>query len=90
MSVHAVIPWNFVSMTNDAKKIEVEGNTVGECLNYLIEKHPSLKADLFNRDGRLHHDIVIYLNKASTYPDQLGKTVSDGDELSISVLIGGG
>lgn len=90
MSISAVIPWNFVSMTDDTKKVQVEGTTVGECLQNLIEQYPKLKPDLYNKDGRLHSDIIIYINKTMTYPDQLDKPVQDGDELSLSVLIGGG
>jgi molybdopterin converting factor small subunit len=90
MSVNAVIPWNFVSMTNDTKQIQVEGETVGECLENLIEKYPTLKPDLFNKNGRLHNDIILYVNKTMTYPNELAKPVQDGDELAISVLIGGG
>ena len=90
MSVNTVVPWNLLSSTNDAKQIAVEGKTVGECLMNLIEKHPGLKPDLFNANGKLHSDVAIYLNNESTYPDQLAKPVKDGDELNISLMIHGG
>ena len=90
MIVTAVIPWNLVSFTNKTKQVKVEGSTVGECLEDLIDQYPQMKADLFNRDGKLHSDIIIYLNNKTTYPEQLKKPVQEGDELNISVLIGGG
>ena len=90
MSVNTVLPWNLMSFTNDKKEIAVDGGTIGECLENLIEKFPALKPDLFNKNGRLHNDIIIYLNNKTTYPEQLAKAVQDGDELNISILIGGG
>ena len=90
MSVTAVIPWNFVSMTGDTKEVELEGSTVGECLGDLVEKYPSLKPDLFNKSGKLHNDIIISVNKKMTYPNQLDRPVEEGDQIAISVLIGGG
>ncbi len=90
MSVTAVIPWNFVSMTGDTKEVQIEGKTVGECLDNLVEKHPSLKPDLFNKTGKLHNDIIISVNKKMIYPEQLDKPVEEGDKINISVLIGGG
>ncbi|MBN1687404.1 MAG: MoaD/ThiS family protein [Spirochaetales bacterium] len=90
MSATAVIPWNLTAFTNKSKQVNVEGSTVGECLEHLVRQFPEMKPDLFNKDGKLHNDIIIYLNKRTTYPEQLAKPVEDGDELSISVLIGGG
>lgn len=69
---------------------EVKGGTVGECLNQLIKKLPELKPWLFDEKGNLHDYIDIFVNKESAFPEQLSRSVKDGDELHILVLIGGG
>ena len=35
---------------NGAKAVEVNGSTVGECLEHLVDKFPKLK--LFDKDGK--------------------------------------
>ena len=68
--------------------IEVDGDTVGECLKKLVEQFPKL--ELFDKNGRLLDYFGIYINGESTYPKELDMPVKDGDELSIVLMIGGG
>ncbi|MFC2002037.1 MoaD/ThiS family protein [Chloroflexota bacterium] len=74
--------------TNKQQIVEVNGNTVGECLRNLVEQFPRLK--LFEKDGQLLAYIEIYINGESAYPQELDKPVKDGDELSIILMIDGG
>ncbi len=68
----------------------VEGSTVAECLDDLIRQFPDLRKSLFDKDGKLHSFLDIYVNKESAYPETLAKPVKEGDELHIMFLIGGG
>ena len=43
MSVKVNIHQNFRHLTNDLSTIEVNGKTVGECLNDLINQFPNLR-----------------------------------------------
>ncbi len=70
--------------------VEVKGNTVGECLDHLIIKYPGMREALFDKKGKLRNVIEIYVNMKSAYPDELAKTVSDGDEVHIIYLLTGG
>jgi sulfur-carrier protein len=90
MGVKIIIPWTMVYITNDVKEFEVEGNTVGVCLEDLIERIPRLKPEIFSEDGTLKTDILIYVNDESVYPDPLKKNVTDGDTLAVMTLIAGG
>ena len=76
--------------TNNQQVVEVNGNTVGQCLDHLAKQFPRIKQWLFDKNGKVHSHIDIYVNKESTYPDKLAKPVRDGDELHITFLIGGG
>ena len=75
---------------NDVKISEVNGNTAGECLRHLVEQFPIIEKELFDKNGKLAPSIDIYVNKESTYPEELSKPVKDGDELDILIIIGGG
>jgi MoaD family protein len=78
------------SFTNNTKMIEVNGTTVGECLNHLVKQFPIMKKQLFSEKGNLFENILISINGESAYPEQLAKPVKDGDELKIAPIIGGG
>ncbi len=76
--------------TQGRQSIEVDGRTVGECLHKMIESYPKMQAVLFDNQGRLRHEIEIYLNMASAFPDELAKPVQSGDEIHITMMLAGG
>ena len=76
--------------TKGQRIVEVNGSTVGQCLDDLIKQFPSIKQGLFDGNGKLHSYINVYVNGESTYTEVLAKPVKAGDELHIIFLIGGG
>ena len=90
MSVKINIHASFSRLTNGLTVVEVNGNTVGQCLDELVKRFPQLKKKLFEKNGTLSRIIDIYLNGESTYPEELEAPVKDGDELHIVVIISGG
>jgi len=77
-------------LTNNQDTVEVHGNTVGQCLEQLIAQFPGTRQWLFDKDGKLHRLVDIYVSGESAYPEELAKPVKDGDELHIVVIIAGG
>lgn len=76
--------------TGGLESVEVDGRTVGECLDTLVKRFPEMREALFNSQGKLHHQIEIYLNMESAYPDELKKPVQPGDEMHITLMLAGG
>ena len=76
--------------TNQQSIAEVNGDTVGQCLDNLIKQFPDIKKALFDKNGKLLNYIDIYVNKESAYPEELAKPVKEGDELHIVITIAGG
>jgi len=77
-------------LTNDQAVVEVNGNTVGQCLEQLITRFPKTRKRLLEKNGALSRIIDIYVNGESAYPEGLDTAVKDGDELHIEVIISGG
>jgi molybdopterin converting factor small subunit len=73
----------------DNEEVEVEGRTIGECLENLEGKFPGFKHQVL-QDGRLRSIIEIYVNEESAYPEDLEKRVKDGDVVTFITYIGGG
>ena len=90
MSTKVNIHQNLRHLTNDLSTVEVSGNTVGECLNELINQYPGLRKYVFDKDNGLLNYVDVYVNLESSYPEELAKRVQDGDELDITLIIAGG
>ena len=76
--------------TNNQSTAEVNGDTVGQCLDHLAKQFPGIEKALFDKNGKLLDYIDIYINRESAYPEELAKPVKNGDELDITLTIGGG
>lgn len=76
--------------TDGLDAVEVDGNTVGECLEALVKRFPDTRRVLFTGNGGLVRNIDIYVNQKSAYPDELKQPVSDGDQIHLNLLLMGG
>jgi molybdopterin converting factor small subunit len=76
--------------TDGVETLEMEGGTIGECLNGLAERFPGMQEALFDGKDKLKNQIEIYLNMESAYPDELKRKVTDGDDIYITVMLAGG
>ncbi len=90
MSVKLYIHKTHRQHTAGLETIEVDGGTVGDCLEALVNQYPGMGSILFKGAGKLNNLIEIYLNMESAYPDELKKPVQDGDEIHITLLLSGG
>jgi len=90
VSIKVDIPYFFQYLVNGVEVAEVNGSTVGECLEDLIKQFPNIKQLLFTKSGKLDMFRDIYVNGESIYPEGLAKPVQDGDELYIAILVAGG
>jgi len=77
---------------NDGKEgiFEVNGKTVGECLNELVKLNPAFKERFFERNGKLKNYIEVLVNAKTTFPQELTYPVKDGDEIDVIVFLAGG
>ncbi len=88
MTVKIRIPSFLRHLTNRAAIVQVEGSTVRECLQHLIEQFPGIENELLDKKGELLTYHIICVNNR---PAALASQVKDGAELSISVVaLGGG
>ena len=90
MSIKVNIPSYLKPDTNDAQVVEVNGSTVGECLDHLVKQYPAMKKTLFTKEDKLLDYVNISVDGEFVYGDELGKPVKDGDQIQIIYIIGGG
>ena len=90
MSIQINISQFLQHLTNGTRTVDVNGKTVGECLNDLVKQFPPVEPLLFDKKGELIKLLNVYVNGESAYPEELTKPVNEGDELDIMYTIVGG
>jgi molybdopterin converting factor small subunit len=90
MAVKVHIHTTHRQYTNGLEVVEVKGNTVGDCLNQLVQQFPGMEKALYAKKDKLHNIVEIYVNHATAYPNELVKPVKDGDEIHLVVMLAGG
>lgn len=83
MSVKVNIPLVLNYYTDKKRAIQVEGSTVGECLDNLVKKFPDTRDKLFAKNGKLYDYFDVLVNNRTSFPIGLAQPVKDGDELTI-------
>jgi molybdopterin converting factor small subunit len=70
--------------------VQVDGRSVKECMESLIELYPGLEKALYTGEETLHPLVGIFVNSESAYPDALGREVKDGDKIHLIHTLAGG
>jgi sulfur-carrier protein len=72
-------------------KLEVAGATVGEVLGAVGERHPELRARLFDERNQLNRFVNVFLNEEDVrFLKNLDTPVADGDGVMLVPAIAGG
>lgn len=77
-------------LAGDKDVVETTGGTVGECIEQLIGRYPTLGDLIFHKDGQLQTFLEIYVNRQAAYPNELTRQVKDGDIIHLTITIAGG
>lgn len=84
MSIKLILSSNLTYLAKGKVMFEVNGKTVGECLNHLVSLIPVMKKTLFYESGdRLYPHVRVQVNKKSSDAEGLAKKINDGDEIHI-------
>ena len=91
MALHILIPTPLRQFTENQESVDVHGKSVGEALNDLCGKYPSLRKHLYTDEGRLRSFVNVYCNDEDIrYLKKEATTVSEKDVISIIPSIAGG
>ena len=90
MTIH--IPTPLRTFTDGKASIPVEGATVAAALEALVTTYPAMRANLFDKDGKLRSFVNLYLNDEDIryLPAKEATPTQPQDELTIIPSIAGG
>jgi molybdopterin synthase sulfur carrier subunit len=86
MSIRMLVPSLLRKYTDNLDVVEVEGITVGDCIDALRERYPGVEKWLY-RGGKVAGHVHIGVNRKKASVDD---HVSNGDEVKLMLATGGG
>jgi molybdopterin converting factor small subunit len=90
MSVEVNLSANLALYTQKQEKIATGGTTVGECLEDVIRQFPAVKSAIFDREGKVHRYLELFVNQTAIQPAEIDMPVKDGDVIHVILIIAGG
>jgi hypothetical protein len=63
--------------------LEIDGGTIGECVEKIILKYPFLREELFNDEGKLYPDALFTINGEGILTDIESRKIEEGDEIKV-------
>ncbi len=91
MAVKIYIPTPLRQYAGQADALDIDGKTVGEALNRLVDEFPAMRRHLFTDEGKLRSFVNVYLNDEDVrYLQRDATLLKDSDELRIIPSIAGG
>jgi len=73
------------------KQVELEGGTVGDVLQQLVDRFPALRDQLFTADGALNRFVNVYLNDEDVrYLSELATPAGERDSIVVLPAMAGG
>lgn len=84
------IPPPYRGPTAGEATVEVDGTTVGECLEALCRRFDAFRPQLFDGAGAVHSFVTLFVNGDEIARSALDTPVADGDRVEILAAIAGG
>ncbi|MEO7218363.1 MAG: MoaD/ThiS family protein [Gemmatimonadaceae bacterium] len=91
MAVTVTLPAVLARLADGSKELSSDGATVGQVVESLSRKFPSLASRIRDDAGQPYPFVVYYLNDEDIrLGDGFASVVNDGDELTLVPAIAGG
>ena len=75
---------------NNQEIVEVDGTTVGECMEDLIRQYPSISPLLFDKTGKPLEKVFVSINLESAYREKMTTPVAENDDIYLILIVAGG
>ena len=86
-----IIPSLLQAVTDGAREVTAEGETVGQALAFLTQRYPAAESRLFQEDGALRPHVNLFVNDEDIrFLGGLDTPVGENDEILIIPAMAGG
>jgi hypothetical protein len=89
MKVQIILDSFLKSYADDETNVQVEGDTIHDCLENLVIEYPAMKPIIFDSNNRLRF-FNVYMNDQIVYETDFEKSVEPGSVLNVLHYTEGG
>ena len=90
MVIKVIIADAFQLSTGGVPLVDVDGDTIGDCMQKVVKQYPDLKKVWFAADGTISKYVLLALNGKIVPGNPVDQTVETGDELFPMLRMVGG
>lgn len=72
------------------RRVEVEASSVGEGIDLLLERHPTLRVHLFDEGGSLREHVLCFLDGQQTRLEDRSIPITEPTEVTFLQAVSGG
>lgn len=91
MSIHLKLPTNLNNHTAGARSVDLEANNVGDLLDQLCIKFPTLRSSVFTAPDELSRNVQIFVNdEMIQFLQYLRTPLTPKDSITLIVGTSGG
>ena len=80
----------FSELQQEPEVFEVNGSNPLECVRVMVERYPSMRKWVYDKEGKLLGLMQFFVNGEKLLMSEHSKPLEDGDELLIFFAVGGG
>lgn len=72
------------------RKVELEAATIGEAINGLLDRHPTLRVHLFDEAGSLRQHVLCFFDGGQTRLVDHSQPITHASEITFLQAVSGG
>lgn len=90
-TVNLELPSLLAQLVGSPRRIQLEGDTVRDAVEALLERHPALRVHFFDETGELRRFVLCFINgENSAWYDGLETRIRAGDTVTVLQSVSGG
>lgn len=85
------LPSLLAQLVDSPRRLRLEGETVRDAVEALLQQHPALRVHFFDETGELRRFVLCFVNgENAAWYDGLDTRISAGDTLTVLQSVSGG
>jgi molybdopterin synthase sulfur carrier subunit len=72
------------------RRVELEAESIGEAIDRLLDRHPTLRVHLFDEEAGLRQHVLCFVNGSQTRLVDRSQSIDEGAEITFLQAVSGG
>lgn len=85
-----ILPRLLEPAVGSIRRVEIEGDTWGDAITVLLDRHPTLRVHLFDEESRLRPHVMCFVDGQQTRLEDRSPALAEGSEITFLQAVSGG